>query len=48
MSGIDKLERAVTLGEFEYLIVDEACQCIEPSCLIPFALGPKRVILVGD
>jgi len=28
--------------------VDEACQAIEPSCLIPFMLSPKRVILVGD
>jgi superfamily I DNA and/or RNA helicase len=36
------------LNKFDYLIVDEACQCIEPSGLIPFCLNPKRVILVGD
>ena len=46
MSGIDKLE--IMKGEFDYLIVDEACQTTEPSCLIPFALEPLRVILVGD
>jgi superfamily I DNA and/or RNA helicase len=28
--------------------VDEACQAIEPSCLIPLSLSPRRVILVGD
>lgn len=38
----------ITKDLFDYLIVDEACQCIEPSTLIPFQLSPKRVILVGD
>jgi senataxin len=46
MSGIDKLEGFK--GDFEYLIVDEACQAIEPACLVPFGLEPKRIILVGD
>lgn len=46
MAGIEKMQIAKDL--FDYLIVDEACQCIEPSTLIPFLLGPKRVILVGD
>ena len=46
MSGIDKLGRLK--DKVEYLIIDEACQCIEPSTLIPLELGPKRVILVGD
>jgi len=46
MSGIDKLE--ILKGEFDYLIIDEACQCTEPSTLIPFSHSPKRVILVGD
>jgi len=46
MAGIEKMNIAKDL--FDYLIVDEACQCIEPSTLIPFQLGPKRVILVGD
>lgn len=32
----------------DYLIVDEACQSIELSNLIPFALNPKHVILIGD
>ena len=46
MSGIEKLDIAKDL--IDYLIIDEACQCIEPSTLIPFELGPKRVIMVGD
>lgn len=46
MAGIDKLD--LIKGRVEYLIVDEACQCIEMAALIPFELGPKRVILVGD
>lgn len=46
MSGHEKLE--FTKDTFDYLIVDEACQCIEPSSLIPFELAPKRIILVGD
>ncbi|ETB61228.1 hypothetical protein YYC_01167 [Plasmodium yoelii 17X] len=34
--------------EFEYLIIDEACQCVELSCLIPFRLKVKSIIMVGD
>ena len=46
MSGLEKLE--VLKDHLEYLIIDEACQCTEPSTLIPFALAPKRVVMVGD
>ena len=46
MSGTERLE--IAKDKFEYLIIDEACQCIEPSTLIPFSLNPQRVILVGD
>ena len=46
MAGIERL--GIARGAIDYLIVDEACQAIEPSCLIPFNLEPKRVILVGD
>ncbi len=45
MSASEKLE---LLGDIEYLIVDEACQCIELANLIPFEHEPKKVILVGD
>jgi len=45
-AGIDKLD--ICKDQVDYLIVDEACQCTELSCLIPFELNPKRVILVGD
>ena len=33
---------------YEYLIIDEASQCVEPSCLIPFCHNVKKLILVGD
>ena len=46
ISGQEKLE--AVRNNIDCLIVDEACQCIEPAVLIPFDLGPKRVILVGD
>tara|TARA_B110000285_G_C15072258_1_gene588651 strand:+ start:428 stop:1432 length:1005 start_codon:yes stop_codon:yes gene_type:complete len=46
MAGSTKLDTFA--NQFEYLIVDEACQSTEPSTLIPFRLCPKRVILVGD
>ena len=46
MAGNERLE--IARGTIDYLIVDEACQAIEQSCLIPFNLDPKRVILVGD
>lgn len=47
MSASEKLEM-VQYGEFEYLLVDEACQCVELTNLIPFEHEPKKVILVGD
>ena len=34
--------------KFDYLIIDEACQCVEPSCLIPLSYEIKYLILVGD
>jgi senataxin len=46
MSGLEKLE--TLKDQLDYLIIDEACQCTEPSTLIPFALAPKRVVMVGD
>lgn len=32
---------------FDTVIIDEAAQSTEPSCLIPLVLGAKRCILVG-
>uniref|UniRef100_A0A8C9GT03 DNA2/NAM7 helicase n=1 Tax=Piliocolobus tephrosceles TaxID=591936 RepID=A0A8C9GT03_9PRIM len=40
--------QAIEKMEFEYLIIDEACQCVELSCLIPFRLRVKNIIMVGD
>ncbi len=47
MSAVEKLD-CIGKDEIEYLIVDEACQCVELNCLIPFEHEPKKVILVGD
>ena len=33
---------------FDYVIIDEACQCVELSSLIPLQFGSKVAILVGD
>lgn len=46
MAGSAKLSTFV--NQFDYLIIDEACQSTEPSTLIPFQHAPKRIILVGD
>jgi len=46
ISGSDKC--SVMKDTIDYLIVDEACQCVELSNLIPFALNPQHVILIGD
>ncbi len=35
-------------GEFEMVIIDEACQAVELSALIPLQYGCKRAILIGD
>lgn len=34
--------------KFSTVIVDEACQCVELSTLIPLKYGAKKCILVGD
>lgn len=33
---------------FPTVVVDEACQCVEPSVLIALSYGCKRLIMVGD
>ena len=45
-SGSDKLKKMHI--NFDYLIIDEACQCIEPSNLIPLYHKIKQLIMVGD
>jgi len=35
-------------GDFDVVVVDEACQASEPSTLIPLKYNPERVVLVGD
>lgn len=46
MSGHDTLARDLSHG-FETVIIDEACQAIELSTLIPLKYNCKRCILVG-
>ena len=45
-SGSDRLKKMYR--NFDYLIIDEACQCIEPSALIPLCHKVKKLIMVGD
>ena len=45
-AGNEKLKRAEL--SYEYLIVDEACQCVEPSLLIPLYHNVRKMILIGD
>jgi senataxin len=35
-------------GQLDTVIIDEAAQASELMSLLPFALNPKKVILVGD
>jgi senataxin len=34
--------------DFEIVVIDEACQCLEPAALIALRRGCKRCIMVGD
>jgi senataxin len=45
-SGSDRLKKMRI--SFDYLIIDEACQCVEPSALIPLCHNVKQLIMVGD
>ena len=45
-AGNDRLKKARL--SYEYLIIDEASQCVEPLCLIPLYHDVKKLILVGD
>jgi superfamily I DNA and/or RNA helicase len=47
VGGGGKMIKSV-VDMIDYLIIDEACQCVEPTCLLPFNLNPRNVILVGD
>jgi superfamily I DNA and/or RNA helicase len=43
---MDSLTTDIQVG-FDTLIIDEACQAIELSTLIPFRFQPLRCVLVG-
>ena len=45
-AGNERLKKAKL--SYEYLIIDEASQCVEPSSLIPLSHEIKKLILVGD
>lgn len=46
-SGQERLVKRLK-DEFDYLIVDEACQATEPAALIAMNMNAPRVVLVGD
>lgn len=39
---------ASLLMKFDQVIIDEACQCVELSAIIPLRYGCKKCIMVGD
>ena len=45
-AGNERLKKAKL--SYEYLIIDEASQCVEPSSLIPLYHDVKKLILIGD
>ena len=47
MCGNDVFD-SVTNELFDAVIIDEAAQCVEPACLIPFRFKARRYVLVGD
>ena len=48
LSGAGSKELQDLQHKFDFVIIDEACQSVEPSTLIPFQYGAKHVVLVGD
>ena len=48
LSGSSSKEIDLIHREFDYVIIDEACQSVELSSLIPFKYNSRVVILVGD
>ena len=49
-SGSGPFEDAVQLGRirFTHVLIDEAAQATEPSCLVPLKYGASKLMLVGD
>ncbi|CAG9329045.1 unnamed protein product [Blepharisma stoltei] len=48
LSGAGSFPVLQNVKSIDYLIIDEACQSLEVSTLIPFQYDPKSVILIGD
>mmetsp|Transcript_28573 Transcript_28573/g.28218 ORF Transcript_28573/g.28218 Transcript_28573/m.28218 type:complete len:135 (-) Transcript_28573:528-932(-) len=48
LSGAGSMVVVQNISSINYLIIDEACQSLELSALIPFQYNPKSAILIGD
>ena len=48
LSGAGSRDMEKTKPSFNYVIIDEACQAVELSCLIPLQYKARHVVLVGD
>ncbi|OMJ77296.1 hypothetical protein SteCoe_23165 [Stentor coeruleus] len=48
LSGAGGKEMVLLKHDFDYVIVDEACQSVELSTLIPLQFNAKVLILIGD
>jgi regulator of nonsense transcripts 1 len=45
---IASADRRLNKFRFQYVLIDEATQAIEPECLLPALKGARQLILVGD
>lgn len=48
IQGITSVKSMEALRKVSVCIMDEASQCVEPEALIPFKLGFKKLVMVGD
>lgn len=48
LSGAASREMQEVAPKFDFVLVDEACQSLELSTLIPFQYGARHAVLVGD
>jgi hypothetical protein len=48
LSGAGSREISQILHNFDFVIIDEACQSVELSSLIPLQYGAQIVVMVGD
>ena len=46
--GVTSVKTEEAIRKINICVMDEASQCVEPEALIPFKLGFKKLVMVGD